>query len=266
MIDPNEIYTPVLKINSWVFAGLVQEIKKSPTIDMMGNLLTFYWGNDEVIKAKSRDKEYVVAENTGMVFVWFHETEVEPTWQLPDFSENGAYQSYKRRYYKGKFLPHEVFDNAFDYSHLQIIHHFQKPKLRTKTIFNEYDCHVAVDIAGFENQPFPFELNLSVHGMCAIVIRSKVKMLGMEFNTKTLVLPVMIEGETHMNVVSMDPQVARPLPRLVAYLFSFYELYSLKEDEIIWKHKTIWKDPDLLSSEGDLKRGMEWTRKFYAAA
>ncbi len=229
------------------------------------------------VPPKARLQIWPVAEQNGLILVWFDEAGRAPLWQVPSFDESG-WLPFDTKTYELDAHPQETTENSVDLGHFTEVHGYDDVKM-VKPLTTE--AHYLNTRYAITRNIWPFgelrtEFEVHVHGLGYSFV--EVEVVGRGLHTRQLVLPTPLEPGRLKLTIGMSTRpldapgeftpVLKLLPRvLVNQLMRKVGMAAyvndVKQDFDIWQHKAYVERPILAQGDGPVGRYRRWCRQFY---
>ena len=226
---------------------------------------------------KTKAKSWIVKENWGLVLVWYHSNNEEPSWdtagyleELKDYNYYGSTKEVLRIHLQ------DFSENGADYAHFGVVHNlltipFAKNFLHIRHTTNiEFgegdDGHMAyfTDLASIAKN----KDNSIIEGAGG---KAKVTYYGpgflvFAFNTR-LGDPIIVKTFTPIGElkVRMEDHVYAPkgsFKPAIKYVVGEASV-QFHDDINIWERKSFMKNPALVKGDGPIMKMRKWYSQFY---
>ena len=219
------------------------------------------------IPARARVRAYEVREISGQIFLWQHEREEKPDFEIPELPEFGDPEwtsSWIKYDWTVKTHPQEVMENAIDWPHFTSVHMMDAPRVRNEK---------------FEGRMFHWNIGTkkTVQTMGvedSFFIEAQNWGLGYSFLTYTgMFTTIIATGLTPIDAESTRIQFAvigkkdgrsedETRELLKAYMDD--QALAIQQDFEIWEHKKFRPRPMLCDGDGPIGEFRRWARQFYS--
>ncbi len=230
----------------------------------------------------ARLKRYALAENNGILFVWYDSQDCPPTWDPPGFDEAG-WTKLRYRTLRLKDHPQETVENSVDIGHFGIVHGYTDIETHKDILIDgpffhtKYAASRPMPIVG---KPFKlsvrFEFDISIHGLGYSLVRVYIPQYDMTLRFFILATPL---DDTHIHLhlclsvkklasgASIHPLLGfLPggwLSHLTARIVHGSLIHDVMQDVPIWENKRFMQRPALAEGDGPIGKFRQWTRQFY---
>ena len=206
-----------------------------------------------------------LAEINGGIFVWCHEGNIAPSWQLPILHPEGFSQ---RRYktFQLRGFCQDMTENSADVLHFSYLHGLKEVETRhqeegmkmTYTMqAKAYGQQVSMRIVccglgfAFGEASFP---------QLGLVARTQVS--GTQITPLSWTLRM--SDDLHISKVEKLPRFLRRIcyAILLTYVHRWF-VKTVREDFDIWNHRRYMERPHLMNGEGNLAIFRRWSTQFY---
>jgi nitrite reductase/ring-hydroxylating ferredoxin subunit len=209
-------------------------------------------------------------EINGAIVVWQHAGGDPPTWELPQLPDTG-FPSPARRMYTIVDHPQEVMENAVDIGHIQPVHGYQNPQIRTPLDTDGSRLRIGT----VAERVFPvlgnvgMLLDFEIDGLGLIWVLAKIPRFGGEALFQawpTPIDPCRIELRFAMSLRILTGRGAagRTVSRLLTSALAGAFWSDLTKDFPIWENKRFVARPRLAKGDGPIIPFRRWARQFYS--
>jgi phenylpropionate dioxygenase-like ring-hydroxylating dioxygenase large terminal subunit len=213
------------------------------------------------IPPKARIRVWPVAEKNGLVLVYHHDREEEPTWEIPDLPEIGSPDwtpcEIRRWTVRSRWL--DMNENAVDRVHFRYVHGTQTiPESEV-----EVDRHIlrVRNRVSFGTPRGDVEGQLATddHGPAFQTVRLSGIAETLMVNTATP-----IDDETTDVSFAYTSKIAEGGGRGVGAALIRDLEKQMEQDIVIWEHKAYFSRPMLCDGDGEIGTYRRWMRQFFS--
>ncbi len=226
-----------------------------------------------------RDRIRPSVEQLGCIFVFMGTAHSAPPWQLPLYDTRGWTKPLTRVLWLDGHVQ-DVAENAVDYGHFSSVHGYSNlqqpvleisgPTLRSKFGFTR--AHPLWPAATVDSV-----FDTDVHGLGLSVTDLRVPSLGVHF--RVILTATQIDDARMTFGVGVSSECPPPFaprrlrriyrPWLVATwlqmkLIHPFVIRDIRQDEEIWRHRTMLESPALAAGDGPIIKFRRWSEQFYA--
>ena len=221
------------------------------------------------IPPKASIDAWPTLEQDGLVFV-FHAKPGEQPWPLPALDHAGYTPGKMVHWRKLATHPQEVFENTVDITHIGPVHNGRQARLMDKpdrdgpNLRVSLEFHAPGDIVGMPDQLNDVQLDVTLHGLGAVVVQTHVRNVDVRARQRLYATPV---DETHIDIRGIVHVVETDDPGFTEELADlFYRAYveDFAKDFPIWENKRYLVRPTLAKGDGPIGVYRRWCTQFYA--
>jgi phenylpropionate dioxygenase-like ring-hydroxylating dioxygenase large terminal subunit len=212
----------------------------------------------------------IFRELNGAIVVWRDADGGAPTWELPRLPNDG-FPAAARRTYTIVDHPQEVMENAVDIGHIQPVHGYQNPQIRTP--IHADGPHLRIGTVA--ERVFPvlgnveMLLDFEIDGLGFIWVLAKIPRFGGEALFQawpTPIDPCRIDLRFAMSLRVLRDREATGMAvsRLLTSALASAFWSDLTKDFPIWENKQFVARPRLAKGDGPIIPFRNWARQFYS--
>jgi nitrite reductase/ring-hydroxylating ferredoxin subunit len=221
-------------------------------------------------------------EVNGMIMVYHDNHEIEPTWRVPAF-DNDGWTSSRSSIWRLRTHPQESTENSVDIGHFSYIHGYQDVEVLSDLLTDgphlntQYAITRPAGIFGKTRQGIRAEFEIHIYGLGYSLVEVYIPSYGLR--TRHVICATSVEHELMEMRVAVSiqkitkPQRIHPLLLLVPRAlinrlilpFTFKSFaHDLQQDFVIWEHKRFIQPPALAAGDGPIGKYRTWARQFYS--
>jgi phenylpropionate dioxygenase-like ring-hydroxylating dioxygenase large terminal subunit len=218
--------------------------------------------------------KYPTVETAGMIFSWFHEDRIAPTWEVPNFDyKDGKKQKIFNYYSMAKNLDTQIIDyieNSFDAKHFKTVHKFYDSKLKSVSV-NDVHIMNTTEVQLFKKQK-PAVLDFHWYGPSIGYVDVFADFGNYQLQQRNMHIAVIENGKHclyNVKLINSDNRFNfRQIPKdptnyFITLIFSHATRLADKQDHPIWEHREYLSDPDLATQADQGFQGIrEWLPQF----
>lgn len=267
--------------NTWSFVGFSKDVKlnrKPISKIIMGQeikLSRTQSGEILVLGGDTSAYKYPTYETAEMVFAWFHEDRIKPTWEMPNFDyKEGKKQKLFNYYSMAEGIDTHIIDyieNSFDPKHFKTVHKFYEGNLKQVNIDGVHLSNTT-ELKALRNSE-PAILEFHWYGPSIGYLDVTVTFGNYQLKQRNMHIAV-IENDVHYlynvklinenNLLRYNHFPKDPINYLFTYLFSYATRIADRQDYLIWTHRKYLSNPDLNSPADEGFLGIDkWMPQFY---
>lgn len=208
----------------------------------------------------SRVRSWPLVERNGLIFVWYHAEDAEPTWEIrelphfsdPDMRVAGAYCTY--------FTAHiqDVVENGVDLPHFRTVHNWEADQIEWSIRGPEYQMSYRIQNMRDRERVAP-EIHSTTQGPGYSFTTFEGSLRGVSTHAMTQVEPGVFQLlQLYVYHRDHDDEACR-----VAMQGSSFEWAA---DIPIWENKKTWLHPRLTADDGPIDAYRNWFNQFYSTA
>lgn len=219
------------------------------------------------IPPKAVVRTWPMREKNGLIFVYYCAKREAPTWEIPDIDLTGWTPNRVVRW-EVRSHPQEIAENTVDCSHLKPVHHAISADVMSVKL-EQHVMHVVIDLVAtgeaiqMPDEVNEVELDVSLHGLGQIVVRTHVKTSDLRTMQRIHSTPIDAERIAIFGVNNTrempDPGYTREIDD------AFWQAFNVDfpRDFPIWESKAYIDKPLLVPGDGPIGRYRRWCRQFY---
>ncbi|WP_280465033.1 Rieske 2Fe-2S domain-containing protein [Nocardia brasiliensis] len=221
---------------------------------------------------------YPHQEVNGAIFVWRHADELDPTWKIPDLTDE-SYPEPIRRINHLSAYPQDICENLVDIGHFPTLHGYQEAELRSISFDNEI---LRTEIFGQRHFPIvghsDFHFNNQAYGVGFQFSRAYIPLIHTDVEAFFMPTPtgprdmdlrvsvsLRLPGgsKPHRRVVG---SIIRKLSRILTQQLAPSMWQDLVDDFPIWNNKLYLDRPRIAAGDGPIPRYRRWAQQFYSVS
>ena len=218
-------------------------------------------------------RTWPVIETGGAVFVWLHQQDAAPSWQLPP-ADRGEAGTRVRHCYRIVDHPQELVENAVDIGHIGPVHGYTNVRIRQP--FEANGPTFSIGPAAQRHLPLFGELDVifdvHVRGLGYISVDAEIPRLRANAEFQMLCTPINpIEVDVRFTVSlhlkrpgQWSPRARTALSGIVTKALAPLFWRDLRRDFPIWESKIYLPQPGLARGDGPIGAFRHWANQFYA--
>lgn len=206
-----------------------------------------------------------IQEINDVIFVWRHDEDREPFWEIPMLDRSG-YSQGRYETFELQGLSQDMTENAADPLHFSHLHRLQDVSTRHEE--NDHQMTYIMEAKVFGQ---PVNMRMTCHGIGYAVGEASFEKLGFVARTQAL------GTQTHplawtlrmIDTIRLERVMRLPQPlrrTIYAALFLYVHHWFVKtvrEDFSIWNHRRFISHPKLAMGEINMAVFRRWSAQFY---
>ncbi len=224
----------------------------------------------------ARLRAWPVDEQNGMILVWHHEQQAEPSWRVPaiDLGEDGGWTPMVETRWKILTCIQDVNENDLDSAHLRCLHQFtsktpEEMDLAPRDAVLDIHFTLVSNLESFGmsgNAKGPLDTTKFGLGIGWVRYAAEIEGAGISLGTRTLGATTPIDDQYvdvrlfHQIKKTQYDHVTEMLEK--QYHKTFKE--TVDQDIRIWENKRHLLRPNLCQEDGPIAAYRRWARQFYS--
>ncbi len=216
----------------------------------------------EEIPRKARVRSWPVRERNGILFIWHHRENADPSWEIPVLDEFGdtTWTDWSHSIMDIKTHPKEIIENIADKQHFPRVH-----RTHVTRFDNVFDGHIATQLTEGTAYPRPgqrddFKLDATYYGPAYQITKMDGVLSSVLVNAHTPIEPKLLHLRFGVMIRDTGDR-ARNEKFKAGYVDNLTS--GFLEDVAIWEHKVYRKSPLLLRNDGPIGKVRRWYGQFY---
>jgi hypothetical protein len=219
--------------------------------------------------ARARLTQWRVAEQNGLVLVWFDPEGRPPTWEVPALEGDG-WNRLRWKRYRIATHPQETTENSVDFGHFTQLHGFIDGSI-SQPLETDGPClrssYLAWRPYGLPGRKpffkFDVEYHVKVWGLGYSQVFVEIPRFGLD--VRLWVLPVSVDEE-HIDLMLAVSTPTRwgPLAPLLRRIAHHVLCKEVEQDLDVWTYKSFADPPMLAKGDGPIIAYRKWAKQFYA--
>lgn len=206
-----------------------------------------------------------IKEIDDVIFVWCHDEDVEPSWDLPQLDRDG-YSQGRYRTFELQGLCQDMTENSADPVHFAYLH-----GLQDVSTHHEQDGHRMI----YTMQATVFgqlvNMRMVCHGIGYAVGEASFERLGLVARTQALGTQIeplawtfrMIDTIRVERVRAMWKPLRRGLYAAMLLYIHHWFIRTVKQDFSVWSNRRFMERPKLVDGEVNMAIYRRWAAQFY---
>lgn len=204
-------------------------------------------------------------EIDGVIFVWRHQDDLPPYWQLPVLDRAGFSQGrYEKFVLQG--LCQDMTENSADPLHFAYLHGLQEVVTRHQEDRHQMTYTMQAKVFGQA-----VNMKMRCFGLGYAVGEAEFARLGLIARTQALGTQITpLSWDFRMIDTIRVERVSRLPHRLQRWVYAVLLFYihrwfvkTVKEDFDVWRNRRFVEQPKLIAGEGNMAVYRRWTTQFY---
>ncbi|POA18743.1 2Fe-2S ferredoxin [Pseudomonas sp. FW300-N1A1] len=204
-------------------------------------------------------------EVDNVLFVWRHEDNHPPYWELPELDcagfSQGCYETFQLQ-----GLSQDMTENSADPSHFAYLH-----GLKEVTTHHQEDGHRMIYTMRAKVFGQVVTMRMTCYGIGYAVGEALFERLGLLARTQALGTQTAPLGWTFRMIDTLRVERIKSLPqplRRVTYALALFFIHrwfvkTVKEDFAVWSNRRFMSAPQLVDDESNMAVYRRWTSQFY---
>ncbi|QLG92791.1 Rieske (2Fe-2S) protein [Pseudomonas yamanorum] len=221
-------------------------------------------GNGQKPPAASLTQRYF-REVDGAIFVWRHEDNLPPYWELPELDCAGFSQA-RYETFQLQGLSQDMTENSADPSHFAYLHGLQEV-----TTHHQENGHQMVYTMRAKVFGQVVTMRMTCYGIGYAVGEASFERLGLVARTQALGTQTIPLGWTFRMIDTIRVERIKTLPqplRRITYALPLFFIHrwfvkTVKEDFAVWSNRRFLSAPKLVKDESNMAIYRRWTAQFY---
>lgn len=217
----------------------------------------------EKIPAKAQMKKWIVREQSGHIFTWYHGAGAAPSWELPEVPEVAAddWTDLYRRSWKIRTRNQEMAENSVDTAHFRYLHGTTNlppavVEAKGPLFISRAQNDMSTPRGGVQGS-----INIVAYGFGFTTIRFTGIVDTLNVVSVTPIDDEYLDVNFNFTVkksgnVSMDKGVGKAFVAEVAR--------QVEQDIPVWENKKFIKQPLICDGDGPIGLFRSWARQFYS--
>lgn len=220
------------------------------------------------IPPKAKTRSWPVREHNGLVFVWYHPDNSEPSFELEPLPEKNWTENKCIRWVV-KTHPQEVCENTVDIAHLAPVHHARDPRVIKAPQLDGAVMRISLQfwasgaIIGMPEQENDVVLSVTMHGLGDLLVEADVLTAGVQARYRIHCTPIDQELTEIYALTNVHDTGDEAFTQELAGLFFDAYASDFTLDFPIWENKIYRPRPALSAADGPLGTYRKWSRQFY---